>query len=117
MRKLTETCTALFHPTQMGVGMPRGAEIGVHCLRQYLAHTSDQDKVVLKVDFANAFNSLRRDKILAKVQEHVPMLYPMVWQSYANPTNLYFNEEDIVRSAEGVQQGDPIGAFLFLMFH
>ena len=36
----------------------------------------------------------------------------MVWQSYSQPSNLYFNEH-IIPSMEGVQQGDPLGPFLF----
>ena len=113
MGKLNETCAALFRPHQLGVGTPRGAEIAVHALRRYVDENVNESKVILKIDFKNAFNSIRRDHILAKVKEHVPMLYPMVWQSYANASNLYFDGDTIIQSKEGVQQGDPLGPFLF----
>ena len=66
MSKMKEKCPALLHPNQLGVALPGGAEIGVHTLRQYVNHT--EDKLVAKIDFRNAFNSIRRDKLLAQVK-------------------------------------------------
>ena len=37
--------------------------------------------VVLKIDFANAFNSIHRDKVLA-ASEHLPSLFTYVHSSY-----------------------------------
>ena len=37
----------------------------------------------------------------------------MVWQAYSSKSFLYFGEDDIINSTEGVQQGDPLGPFLF----
>ena len=37
----------------------------------------------------------------------------MIWQSYANTSNLYFSDECVVKSEEGVQQEDPLGPLLF----
>ena len=113
MNKLKDTCATLFRPHQLGVGTPKGAEIAVHALRRYIEGNSNESKLVLKIDFKNAFNCIRRDQILKKVKEQVPMLYPMVWQSYATVSNLYFNGDTIIQSREGVQQGDPLGPFLF----
>ena len=56
---------------------------------------------------------MRRDKISAKVREHISWLYLMIWQSYANASNLYFGDEYIIESEERVQQGDPLGPMLF----
>ena len=61
----------------------------------------------------NAFNTVRRDVVLRKVKEHVPMLFNTVWQAYSERSYLYFNGEQIIHSREGVQQGDPLGPFLF----
>ena len=72
----------------------------------------EEDKLVLKVDYKNAFNSIRRDVIMSKVKEEVPALYKMVWQTYSTASYLYFNEE-VILSQEGVQEGDPLGPFLF----
>ena len=43
------------------------------------------------------------------------MLYKMVWQSYKSASYLYFNDDNLIKSKEGVQQGDPLGPFLFLL--
>jgi hypothetical protein len=53
-----------------------------------------------------------RVKPLFKVLEHAPSIYPYVWQSYSQESNLYFGDH-VVKSKEGVQQGDPLGPFLF----
>ena len=92
--------------------MPKGAEVAVHTICQYLNNCS-ADKVALKIDFENAFNMLRRDKMLAKVKEEIPLLYPMVWQAYSTESHLYFGDEETVFSREGLQQGDPLGGLLF----
>jgi hypothetical protein len=39
-------------------------------------------KVVRKVDFANAFNSIKRDKMLIEIKNEFPLLYPFLDQSY-----------------------------------
>ena len=61
---------------------------------------------------ANAFNQIRRDKVLEKVKEVAPQLFPMAWQAYGKPTKLLFGEH-LLMSCEGVQQGDVLGSLLF----
>ena len=68
--------------------------------------------LMLKIDFRNAFNTIRRDVILQLVHDELPYLYPFVHQNYAHKSNLYYGS-DIIDSCEGVQQGDPVGSFLF----
>ena len=94
----------MFSPYQLGVDTPRGAEIAVHALRRYVRSNINESKVVLKLDFSNAFNKMRRDKILNKVKEHVPGLYPMIWQSYTDASNLYSGDRYVIRSEEGIQK-------------
>lgn len=57
---------------------------------------------------------IRRDVMLTKVRERFPELYPFVWQAYADNSDLYFGGHLII-SAEGVQQGDPLGPLLFCL--
>jgi len=52
-----------FHPCQLGVGIPSGCEAAVHSARRYL-ETMPADHVMVKLDFANAFNSLHRYDML-----------------------------------------------------
>jgi hypothetical protein len=60
----------------------------------------------------NAFNAIRRDKILSVVRRRVPELYRFSWQAYASDSFLFFGDTTIM-SATGVQQGDPLGPALF----
>ena len=59
MSKVRDICPTLFHPNQLGVAMPKGAEIGVHTLRQYINSPHGDDKIVVKVDMKNAFNTTK----------------------------------------------------------
>ena len=105
-------CNMEIQPNQLGVGTPKGAESAIHALRAYLENPISQGKVVLKIDFKNAFNCIRRDKILALVKQKIPKIYNFVYQCYAEKSNLLFGP-DIIHFQEGVQQGEPLGPFLF----
>ena len=49
----------MLFPLQIGVAQPLGTEVGIRVARQWFQrNTGDQDKVLLKVDFENAFNTL-----------------------------------------------------------
>ena len=50
----------LLAPIQLGVGIPGGAEAAVHATRRWVT-TMPEDSVLVKLDFTNAFNTLRRD--------------------------------------------------------
>ena len=73
---------------------------------------STSPKVLLKIDLKNAFNTLRRDKILTAVREYISGTYNMFYQAYGGDSILYYGETTIT-SATGLQQGDPAGAVLF----
>ena len=67
---------------------------------------------MLKLDFKNAFNSLRRDKMLQSVIKFSPAFFCFVQSAYEKPSCL-FCDDHILQSAEGVQQCDPMGPLLF----
>ena len=71
------------------------------------------ENVMLKIDFKNAFNTLRRDAILARVKDVLPDMYHFAYQSYASESNLYFREQ-MLMSSEGIQQGGPSRTFVLL---
>ena len=69
---------------------------------------------MVKVDVRNAFNTIRRDVILARIHERCPEVYPMAYQAYHLPTPLHIGDQT-VSSASGVQQGDPLGPAAFAL--
>ena len=46
------------------------------------------------------------------IKRDFPGMYSYVWQSYSSASKLYFGS-DFLLSSTGIQQGDPIGPFLF----
>ena len=61
-RKVSNEMVQLLAPRQLGFGVSGGAEAAVHAARQYLQGMEQGDAVV-KLDFTNAFNSVRRDYV------------------------------------------------------
>ena len=90
-----------------------GAEAIVHAARRYLS-SLEYGHLLLKLDFRNAFNSIRRDKMLHSVMSKAPALLPLAYSTYRLPSLLFYGEF-LISSAEGVQQGDPLGPLLFCL--
>jgi hypothetical protein len=103
----------MFSPIQLGVGVKGGCEAAVHATRRFLQSMPDSF-MVAKLDFTNAFNSLRRDSMLEAVAVHVPEILQFCHSSYAQPTRLLYGNH-VISSEEGVQQGDPLGPLLFCL--
>ena len=78
-----------------------------------MAQTQGQ-KVILKLDVKNAFNSIRWDTVLQTAQTHLPEIYPFIWDCYSSKTS-FFHGEFCLDSATGVQQGVPLGPALFAL--
>ena len=66
----------------------------------------------MKLDFANAFNTLHRYDMLQAIRDRLPDLYPYCFSAYSQSAFLYYGN-DIILSQEGTQQGDPLGPLLF----
>ena len=122
LRRLAAKCASvhavkvlpgLLAPRQLGVGVSRGVEAAVHAARIFLRDLQS-DQVMMKVDFRNAFNSVRRDKMLLAVKEFIPELLPFVHSAYCVSASLMWGSE-VVQSSEGVLQGDPLGPLLFCL--
>ena len=111
--QVREEMGEFLQPIQLGYGVKLGAEAAVHAARRFLG-SLPSDRLLLMLDFANAFNTLRRDKMLRAVGEIVPSLFPFVYSSYCSPSSLFW-EDKVLDSAEGVQQGDPLGPLLFCL--
>ena len=87
-----EAVRAKLFPTQLGVAVPGGAEAIVHTARSYCrSNMETSDPIIfLKIDFENAFNSIRRDKLLQVARNDSKILYPFLYQCYFNPSLLFF---------------------------
>ena len=97
-----------------GCGGQAGAEALVHAARLYLQRM-DASRAFVKLDFANAFNSIRCDAVLEAVAKHRPDLLDFVASAYGASTLLWLGDDQQISSAEGVQQGDPLGPLLFCL--
>lgn len=110
--KVKDDLANYFMPHQLGFGVKLGGEAAIHSSRSFLMNPENINKVFLKIDYMNAFNSIERDIMLSMVREKVPELYSFLWQSYRHPSYLYFGNEHI-SSQVCAQQGDPAGPLLF----
>jgi hypothetical protein len=99
-------------PHQLGVATKLGCEAAIHTTRTFVNNDQNRGKVLLKLDFKNAFNSVERDCILKEVQCHTPLLYPYLYQCYRNPSTLFFGNH-LISSSVVAQQGDPCGPMIF----
>ena len=111
--KVVNDATNLLAPRQLGYGISGGVEAAVYATRLYL-NQLQTNKALIKLDFRNAFNSVRRDKMLEAVQDLVPSIYPFVHSVYSLPSSLFWDNRTL-SSSEGVQQGDPLGPLLFCL--
>ena len=111
--RIVQSMGAVLAPYQLGYGIPLGCEAAAHAARRFLNNMSS-GQVLLKLDFCNAFNSLRRDKMLSAVKVAAPDLFKFVCSAYERPSSLFCGDH-ILDSAEGVQQGDPLGPLLFCL--
>jgi hypothetical protein len=101
--RVSADLSSYFSPLQLGFGVKGGVEAAVHAARRFLDSLSDSEALV-KLDFSNAFNSLRCDRILDSVRDLCPDIFPLVSSAYRFPSSLFW-ENEVLSSAEGVQQG------------
>jgi len=120
LRRLTAKCAAgqvaqaaaaYLAPKQLGVGVPSGVEAAVHSAHVAL-HDARPGTVMLKLDFINAFNSIRRDCVAEALSTFAPHLMHLYTAAYARDCHLKFGNFS-VPSAEGLHQGDPLSPLLF----
>src|SRR6218665_3435534 len=102
-----------FAPLQVGVAVPGGGEAAIHASRSFVTNMTE-DKIFVKLDFANAFNTLRRDIMLQMVYDTIPEIYEFTYQAYSADSQLQFGLF-VVPSQMGPQQGDPLGPLLFCL--
>ena len=125
LRRLVSKCLAfesaskaaeLLAPLQVGVGVRNGIDAAVHAVRSLIEDQSVQanDKWVLQLDFANAFNTVDRNKVFEAVRSHFPELSAWVESCYGGQAFLIFGNA-VLTGTTGLHQGDPLGPLLFAL--
>ena len=89
--------TQFLVPRQLGFSVGGGCEVAAHATRRYLKDMPP-DHALVKLDFKNAFITIRRNAVLEAVSTHCPEILPFM--------SLAYSEE----SSESVQQGDPLSS-------
>ena len=108
---MIEDRSKILQPRQVGVGVAGGTEAAMHATCQYVSQLLS-GHAFIKLDFANAFNTLRRDPLLETVARNTPELCRFTLATYeCDPTLVYGSHT--IHSREGPQQGDLLSSFEF----
>jgi hypothetical protein len=111
--KTTAACQNL-HSHQLGVKLPGATELIAMSIQGFVDHhQQDNDWCILQVDMRNAFNTLDRQRLLEACAEPIAEFLPWVFTCYGQPSPLFLGSSSTITSAQGVQQGDPLGPLLF----
>ena len=120
LRRLVAKCAStfaitklenLFAPLQVGVGVPGGCEAAVHATRRFVA-SMPSGYMVTKLDFFQCVQFAPTRCHFGNRISFVPEIFQLCHSAYHALTDLSFGD-NIVRSEEGCQQGDPLGPVLF----
>lgn len=112
LASIHDEARVFFKPHQSFLERP-GAEAIVHRVRSRLAgQRAVQGNALLKIDFKNAFNLVSRQAVLDECAKRFPSILPFVSWCYLQRPILRHRLGPFW-SCSGVQQGDPLGPFLF----
>ena len=111
LRRLIAKCLAseakseaieLFDSLQLGVGISGGAEAIIHLSKiTYDSIVSAQtDEGVLQIDFQNAFNSVKRKRLLKATYKFIPGIAAFTNVCYSQHTPLFYNNAIIQKWKE-----------------
>ena len=102
-------------PYQVGVGKKRAIEHSVFDFQDFINKSGKStSKMVLLLDFENAFNIFDRQVFMNQVRKYCPSISHWVEYCYMDESNLYAGDR-IINSSVGTQQGDPLAGLLFCL--
>ena len=108
-----EEISKSFAGRNYGVGCPGGVEVVAHSLRDCLNKHKGSKLGLLKIDFRNAFNMVKRSHFVKAACEMFPAMSSWTEWCYGEASMLLYDHEHIIESCAGVQQGDPLGPLYF----
>ena len=108
-----EDISLAFSGRNYGVGCPGGVEVVAHSLRDCLRKFKDSNLALLKIDFRNAFNEVKRSHFVKATSEMFPAMSNWTNWCYGEPSTLLYDFQHIIHSMSGVRQGDPLGPLYF----
>ena len=82
-----------------------GYEIGIHSMRAMAAEAKTNGDAVLLLDFANAFNTVSQNLLIALTARMCPELANLAWWLYKLEPRLLTTTGEAIRSSSGTQQG------------
>ncbi len=89
------------------------SEVVAHSLRDCLQQHKGSKLALLKIDFRNAFNEVKRSHFVKAASEMFPAMSSWTEWCYGEASMLFYDHEHIIESCAGVQQGDPLGPLYF----
>ena len=103
LRRLAAKCANIvinrsseeLQPVQVGVGVSGGTEAAIYATRRLLSRLPD-NHIFVKLDFSNAFNSMRRNTILTSMADKMTDLYQFVYNSFACNPKLTYGDDVII---------------------
>ena len=115
MRRIRDQAAEHLAPHQVGVATKAGCEAIIHAVRDMTETLGDKPAyALLQIDLKNAFNLVSRRAFLHEVSKAFPELLPWVDLCYGGSSHAHlWTSAFMLSSATGVQQGDPLGPFLF----
>ena len=94
------------------MAVPGGGEAAIHASRSFVTNMTE-DEIFVKLDFANAFNTLQRDIMLQMVYDTIPEIYEFTHQTYSADSQLQFGPPRCPL-ANGTAAGGSSGSTSFL---
>lgn len=117
---VTNKVKELITPHFIGIGVKCATEAAAHTIRTILENTNNlSGKVLAKLDLSNAFNSNLRSHAREAVSTYLPELLPIFDTCYTTHSFLYCQNNIILKSMSGQQQGACLAPIFFniSLFH